>query len=99
MTLTKTAIRAVNSRIRTLRAERRNWLAGRYTHWGEPWCSGPGSPYHQEPCCEGCATVAWCRNRAAEIAAQIGQLEVSLVLTTTVFRSALDRMSALHRDL
>lgn len=79
MTLTKTAERAVNSKLRTLRAERRNWLAGKYAHWGEPWCAGPGSPYHQEPCCEGCATVAWCRHRAAEIAGQISQLEASLV--------------------
>ena len=75
------AERAVNSRTRELRHERRNWLAGRYTHWGEPWCAGSGSPYHQEPCCEGCATVAWCRDRAAEIAGQIGQLESSLLPT------------------
>jgi hypothetical protein len=79
VTLTKTAGRTLNSRIRTLRAERRNWLAGRYAHWGEPWCAGPGSPYHQEPCCEGCATVAWCRDRAAEISEQITDLEASLV--------------------
>jgi hypothetical protein len=79
VTLTKTAKRAVNSRISTLRAERRKWLAGRYTHWGEPWCAGPGSSYHQEPCCEGCATVAWCRDRAAEISEQITDLAASLV--------------------
>jgi len=52
-TLTKTAARAVNSQIRELRAERRKWAAGRYVPWGWPWCSGPASPYHQEPCCEG----------------------------------------------
>jgi len=57
-TLTKTAARAVNSRIRLLRSERRNWLAGRYLPWGVPWCTGPASPYHQEPTCEGCGTVA-----------------------------------------
>lgn len=77
--LTKTAERAVNSRIRELRRERRNWLAGRYAHWGEPWCACLASLHHQEICCEGCATVAWCRDRAAEIAGQIGQLEASLV--------------------
>ena len=81
MTLTKTATQAVNSGIRTLRAERRNWLVGRYTHWGQPWCAGPGSPYHQEPGCEGCAAVARCRDRAAEISEQITDLEASLVPT------------------
>jgi hypothetical protein len=59
--LTKTAERAVNSRIRTLRTERQNWLAGKYTHWGEPWCAGPGSPYHRDPCCEGCGAGAFPR--------------------------------------
>jgi hypothetical protein len=77
-TLTKTAARAVNSRIRALHAERRNWLAGRYLPWGMPWCAGPASPYHQEGACEGCATVAWCRHQAGEIAEQIRQLEASL---------------------
>ncbi len=86
MTLTKTAERAVNSKLRTLRAERRNWLAGRYTHWGEPWCAGPGSPYHQEPRCEGCATVDWCRGRAEEISERITDLEGSL---TPVIQGAL----------
>lgn len=79
MTLTKTAERAVNSRIRTLRSERRAWLAARYVPQGWPWCDGPGSPHHQEIACEGCATVAWCGHRAEEIASQIRQLEASLV--------------------
>lgn len=78
MTLTKTAGRAVNSTIRELRSERRKWLAGRYAPWGMPWCAGPDSPHHLEICCEGCATVAFCRHRAAEIAEQIGQLEAML---------------------
>lgn len=78
VTLTKTAVRAVNARIRVLRAERRNWLAGKYNHWGTPWCHGPGSPGHQEWPCEGCGTVAWCGDRAAEVARQIRQLEASL---------------------
>jgi hypothetical protein len=78
VTLTKTAVRAVNSRIRELRRERRNWLAGRYLPWGMPWCAGPASPYHQEPLCQGCGTVAWCRDRAAEISEQIRCLEASL---------------------
>ena len=80
MTLTKTAARAVNSRIRTLRTERRNWLAGKYTHWGEPWCSGPGGPGHQDPC-EGCAHVAWHGDQAGKVTVQIGQLEASLAPT------------------
>jgi hypothetical protein len=78
-TLTKSAVRAVNSRIRALRSERRRWLAGRYVPWGWPWCAGPGSAHHQEIACEGCATVAWCRHRAGEIAGQISQLKASLV--------------------
>jgi hypothetical protein len=76
--MTKTRAKAVNSKIRALQAERRNWAAGRYMPWGWPWCAGPGSRYHQEPCCEGCTTVAWCRQRAEEIAGQIRQLEATL---------------------
>ena len=77
--LTKAAMRAVNARLRALRIERRDWLSGKAIRdwWGVPWCTGPASPYHQEPC-EGCGTVTWCRDRAAEIAEQIGQLETSL---------------------
>ena len=70
--------RAVRRQLCILRTERRNWLASRDLPWGVPWCAGPGSPYHLEICCEGCATVAWCRVRAAEIAEQIRQLEASL---------------------
>ncbi len=79
--MTKTQARALNSRLRALRAERLNWIAGKAIRewWGVPWCTGPASPHHQEICCEGCATVAWCRDRAAEIAGQIRQLEASLV--------------------
>ncbi len=76
--VTKTATRVVNRRIRELRTERRNWLAGRYVPWGTPWCAGPASPYHQEPCCEGCGTVAWCRARVDEAGEQIRRLESSL---------------------
>ncbi len=76
--LTKTAARAVNRRIRELRVERKAWLAGRYNHWGMPWCTGPASPYHQEIACDGCAVVAWCRDRAEEIGEQIRQFEGSL---------------------
>jgi len=77
--VTKTQVRAVNAKLRTLRSERRNWLAGRYVPWGWPWCDGPAGAHHQEICCEGCATVAWSRDRAAEVAGQISQLEASLV--------------------
>jgi hypothetical protein len=76
--VSKTAIRKVHSKIRDLRSERRKWLVGRYLPWGVPWCSGPASPYHQEPICEGCGTVAWCRDRAAEIRERITDLEASL---------------------
>jgi hypothetical protein len=81
-TLTKTAQRAVSSQIRALQRDRRDWLTGKLTAdmgwWGLPWCSGPGSPGHQEPVCEGCGTVAWCRDRAAEAGQQIRRLEESL---------------------
>jgi hypothetical protein len=80
-TLTKTAQRAANRQLRALQRERRDWLAGRWMPWGTPWCAGAASPYHQEPCCEGCATAAWCRDRAAEIAGQIRHLETSLAPT------------------
>lgn len=76
--VTKTAVRAVNNRIRTLQRERRDWLAGCGMPWGTPWCGGPGSPGHQEPLCEGCGTVAWCRDRAAEVAGEIRRIEASL---------------------
>jgi hypothetical protein len=76
--MTKAAERTIRVRLRALRSERRNWLTGKAVAdwWGVPWCTGPGSLYHQEPC-EGCATVAWCQARAAEIAEQIRQLEAS----------------------
>jgi hypothetical protein len=81
--LTKTATRAVNRQIRALQRERRDWLTGKLITdmgwWGIPWCRGPGCPGHQESLCEGCGTVAWCRDRAAEVAGQIRQLEASLV--------------------
>lgn len=38
MTLTKTAARTVNSRIRALQRERRDWLAGCRMPWGTTWC-------------------------------------------------------------
>ena len=78
-TLTKTARRAVNSKIRALRIARNRVLAGRDLHWGIPWCRGPGSPGHQDPLCEGCGTVALARDEAAVIADRIRQLEESLV--------------------
>jgi hypothetical protein len=77
--LTKTARRAVNSQIRALQRERRDWLAGRGMPWGTPWCHGPGHLGHQEPLCEGCGTVAWCRDRADEVSEQIRQLEAAVV--------------------
>ena len=66
--------------LRALRRERRDWLSGKAIRgwWGVPWCTGPDSPHHQVITCEGCATVTWCRNRAAEIAGQIGQPEAAL---------------------
>ena len=76
--LTKTACRAINSKIRTLRTQRRRVLDGRDLHWGVPWCHGPGSPGHQEPLCDGCGIVALCRDEAGEILEQIRQLEASL---------------------
>jgi hypothetical protein len=77
--VTKTQIRAVNGMLRAVRRERRDSLSGKAVSdwWGVPWCTGPGSPYHQEPC-EGCGTVAWCRDRADEVGEQIRQLEASL---------------------
>lgn len=77
-TVTKTARRAVNSKIRALRSERLKVLAGRDLHWGTPWCHGPGSPGHQKPLCEGCGIVAMAHDEAAVIADQIRQLEESL---------------------
>ncbi len=75
---TKTAQRAISRQVRALHRQRRDWLAGRGLPWGVPWCAGPGSPYHQEPVCEGCGTAAWCKARAGEIGEQIRHLEASL---------------------
>lgn len=77
--LTKTAIRAVNSQIRALQRERSATLAGRYAPWGYPWCRGPGSLYHQEPLCEGCAGRLFTEDEASRITEQIRRLEASLV--------------------
>lgn len=78
--MTKTQARALNSRLRILRTDRRDWLTGKAIRdwWGVPWCTGPSSPYHQDPVCEGCGTIAYCRDQAAEVAEQIRQLEASL---------------------
>lgn len=80
--MTKAAERAINGQIRALQRERRDWLTGKLIAdmgwWGMPWCKGVASPYHQEPCCEGCGTVAWCRDRAAEVGERIRQLEARL---------------------
>jgi hypothetical protein len=79
----KTQARAVNAKLRTLRRERLDWLTGKAIRdrWRMPWCTGPASPCHQEPVCEGCGTVAWCRDRAAGVGEQIRQLEASLAPT------------------
>lgn len=79
--MTKTQVRAVNARLRALRRERQDWLTGKAVSdwWGIPWCTGPASPYHLEIGCDGCAVTAWCRERAAEVAGRIRQLEASLV--------------------
>jgi hypothetical protein len=79
-TLTKTAVRAANRKIRALRAERKRWLRGEYLHWGTPWCSGPGSPYHAEAVdgsdiCEGCCTRLWIAGRVVPISEEIRRLE------------------------
>ena len=76
--MTKTRQRQANARLRVLRTERKAWRLGRCVPWGVPWCGGPSSPYHQAPLCEGCATVAWCRDRAAEITAGIARIEASV---------------------
>jgi hypothetical protein len=76
--MTKTEQRRINRQVRTLRADRKAWLTGKHLHWGTPWCGGPGALGHQEPVCEGCATVAWCRDRAAEVTEKIGHLEALL---------------------
>lgn len=76
--MTKTARRAVNSKIRALQRERRDWLSGRMGWWGVPWCGGPGGSGHQEPLCEGCGIAAMARDEAAAIAERIRQLQESL---------------------
>jgi hypothetical protein len=78
--MTKTAARAVRARIRDLRTEQTALLTGFvYANTGVPWCRGPAGPGHQEPVCDGCATAALCRVKAAEVTARIRQLEASLV--------------------
>ena len=76
--MSKTAVRAVNRQIRRFRSERLRVLAGRDVHWGVPWCHGAGSPGHQEPLCEGCATAALASDEAAGIAERIRLLQESL---------------------
>ena len=76
--MTKTAVRAVNSRIRALQRDRKDTLAGRWLPWGLPWCKGPASEYHQEPLCEGCLIRSLAEDEAARIADRIRQLQASL---------------------
>ena len=77
--MTKAALRRINGQLRTLRAERRALLTGAvYANTGMPWCDGPGSPYHQEPLCDGCAVAALCRSKAEHVAMKISDLESRL---------------------
>jgi hypothetical protein len=76
--MTQTARRNITRQIGCLRADRKAWLTGQPLHWGQPWCHGPGSLYCEGDGCIGCASVAWCGDRAAEIGEQIGHLEALL---------------------
>ncbi|WP_322756800.1 hypothetical protein [Frankia sp. Cas3] len=79
----RTETKAINAELRELRRDRKEWLTGKRLHWGQPWCTGPGSPHHQsavsdELLCEGCTTVDWCRECAAEIEVRIDVLVARL---------------------
>ncbi len=76
--MTKTAQQKITRQLRVLRADRKAWLTGRHLHWGVSWCDGPGALGHQDPCCDGCCTRAYCRDRAAGISPEIERLEALL---------------------
>lgn len=76
--MTKTLRRQLARQLAGLRRQRARTLAGDLLPWGVPWCAGPGGPYHQHPFCDGCATVAWCSDRAADLAPEIARLQARL---------------------
>ena len=76
--MTKAVQRKITRQIRGLRADRKAWLTGQRLHWGMAWCDGPGALGHQVPCCEGCCTRMYCRDRAAEFSPEIERLAAML---------------------
>lgn len=83
MTMTKTEQRRINAQLRDLRAGRKALLTGKpYANTGVPWCAGPGSPGHQDPGCDGCATAALCRWKAGHLTTRIQDLETRLTPAT-----------------
>lgn len=76
----KTDKKTLRRQLADLRATRRDWLNGAtIAQWqGMPWCSGPRSPYCQGTGCEGCMTVAYARDRAAEYTPEINRLAALL---------------------
>ena len=65
--MTKTELKRITARMRTLARERKQWLAGRYFHEGTPWCAGPGTTGHQVPLCEGCGVRAVAAGIVADV--------------------------------
>lgn len=69
----------LDRQLRSLRREWRDWVSGRAfataLWYGAPWCD------HRQPQsgCEGCGTRAYCRDRAAEVAARAETLRLEMV--------------------
>lgn len=78
----KAEVRRLGAELRAVRSERLAWLTGARLHWGVAWCAGPGSAFHQSPVCEGCATVTYCRDRAAEYEPRIAALATQVAALT-----------------
>ena len=77
--MTRTERREANTRIRRLQVERHMLLRGTvFLNTGVPWCRGPGTPGHQEPLCDGCATVDLCRWKAGHLTEEIIRIRASL---------------------
>jgi hypothetical protein len=79
--ISKRERRSIEKQLAVLRRERREIVTGRRISqdwWGTPWCSGPGSPGHQQPFCEGCAIRLMCLDQARELDPEIDRLVLLL---------------------
>lgn len=80
--MNKAQIKALNRRLRDLYRERKSWLTGEAIAtalwYGTPWCDAAAKRQRCALDCEGCMTVATCRDRAAQYDTPIREIKAQL---------------------